>query len=149
MHTDCCIAELEEIMKRLVRLIQLFERDKIAIYGFSSAQYYTMLEIWRSPGITMNEISNKLKVASSTATRVVDKLVKTNQIERYRSEQDRRVVHLKLTDSGEQAIIQVHDTVSQYYRTIIQHITNGQISNVLESTTMLLQAVEAANPYCC
>jgi len=49
----------------------------------------------------MREIADPLGLALSTATGVVDRLVKKNLVHRERSDEDRRIVKVKLTKEGE------------------------------------------------
>lgn len=55
------------------------------------------------------DISTELGVNPSTGTRMCDRLVRKRLIRRYRSQTDRREVHLTLTPAGEQLIREVTD----------------------------------------
>ena len=146
---DCCLEELESVVHHLVRLLHVFERDQIEARSFSTAQYYVLLNIQRQPGISIRELSEKLFTATSTTSRVVDKLVQQGHIQRTTAPDDRRVVVLGLTDRGRQAITDLQKDVSQYYRDILEHIPSGEVENTLASARVLLRALEAANPNCC
>ncbi len=143
-----CALELETVVWQLVRQIQLFERDQIAIFGYTSSQYYMLLEISKSPNVAMNELSRKLNVAISTATRVIDKLEKKGLIERDRAEADRRVVLVSLTKTGSEILALIQQGVSQYYENIIANVPNGELTTTLECIKTLLAAFAKANPNC-
>jgi DNA-binding MarR family transcriptional regulator len=53
-----------------------------------------------TPSCMMRELADRALVAVSTATGVVDKLVKKGLVHREREEEDRRVVRVGLTDEG-------------------------------------------------
>lgn len=68
--------------------------------GVSGAQVWILSAIAETPGITVSQLSETLSVHISTASNMLDKLVKTELVERWRSETDRRVVNVHLTDKG-------------------------------------------------
>ena len=53
---------------------------------------------------TMQEVANQLVITPSTATGIVKKLLAHGYIERLRHEEDWRVVTIKLTERGRQAV---------------------------------------------
>ncbi len=48
----------------------------------------------------MKEIADYMKLALSTMTGIIDKLINKNLVRRFRSEEDRRVVRVELTENG-------------------------------------------------
>lgn len=50
--------------------------------------------------LTMSELSTELNVPLSTATRIVDGLVKRDMVERVQDRKDRRVVRVKMSRNG-------------------------------------------------
>ncbi|MFX4261499.1 MarR family winged helix-turn-helix transcriptional regulator [Pelotomaculum propionicicum] len=54
--------------------------------------------------VTMSSLAQGMSVPMSTATGIVDRLVKKGLLERGRSEEDRRVVTVILTESGREVI---------------------------------------------
>lgn len=146
---DCCIEEVSQTIQKLVRVFQLFERDQITIYGFTTSQCYCLLELAKYDGLTMNEISDKMNLNTSTMTRIVDKLVRDKFITRERYEQDRRVVVVKLTEKGKIAATDLKNSLNRYYLDIIEYLPQGKVNEVLASVSLLLNAFEKANPNCC
>jgi MarR family transcriptional regulator, organic hydroperoxide resistance regulator len=147
--SDCCVGEIGETIQRLVRVIQLFERDQIKIYGVTTSQCNTLLEIYKAGSLTMNELSDKMNLNTSTMTRVLDNLVRDKYISRDRSETDRRIVVVSLTETGYEMAQKLSDSVNQYYKKIIENIPEGQVDTVLDSINTLQKAFEKANPNCC
>lgn len=54
--------------------------------------------------VTMSSLAQGMSVPMSTATGIVDRLVKKGLLDRDRSEEDRRVVIVYLTESGKEVI---------------------------------------------
>ncbi|AOT73020.1 MarR family transcriptional regulator [Geosporobacter ferrireducens] len=137
------------MIQRLVRVFQLIERDQIKIFGVTSTQCYCLLELLKVERLTMNEISHKMNLDTSTMTRVIDKLVRDQMISRERQEEDRRIVVLELTEKGKDVALQLNQSIRKYYKNIIQNLPEGQVENVLNAVFLLLNAFDKANPNCC
>lgn len=146
---DCCVDEVGQMIQRLVKVIHLFERDQIKIYGFTTSQCNVLLEIIKTGSLTMNELSDKMNLNTSTMTRILDNLVRDKYIARDRDESDRRIVVVRLTESGNEMAQKLTDSVNEYYRKIIENIPEGQLDSVLNSVNLLQSAFEKANPNCC
>jgi MarR family transcriptional regulator, organic hydroperoxide resistance regulator len=146
---NCCVEEVGEVVQKLVRVLQMFERDQVKIYGFTSTQCYVLLEILKVKSLTMNELSDKLNLNTSTMTRVIDNLVRDEYIKRTRDENDRRIVLVSLTDKGNEAAMTLNESVNNYYKKIIASLPQGEVESVLNSVNILLDAFRKANPNCC
>lgn len=146
---NCCVDEVGEMIQKLVRMFQLFERDQIKIHGFTTTQCYTLLEISKFGNLSMNEISEKMNLNSSTMTRILDKLVRDEYILRCKDDNDKRIVIVSLTEKGIEAASKLNDSVKAYYKKIIENIPEGQVEEILKSVNILQKAFEKANPNCC
>lgn len=145
----CCVDEVGFMIQKLVRAFQLFERDQIKTHGFTTSQCYTILELYKSGSLAMNELSERMNLNSSTMTRILDNLVRDNYISRDKDESDRRIVVVSLTDAGREAAKDLDIAVKEYYKKIIANIPEGQVEDVLKSVNILQNAFEKANPNCC
>ncbi|MGB5242534.1 MAG: winged helix DNA-binding protein [Lutimonas sp.] len=74
-----------------------------------SIQQYNILRILRGAkkAIKMNEVRERMIENSPNSTRLMDKLCEKSLIERERSENDRRVVFVKITQKGLQLLDQI------------------------------------------
>jgi DNA-binding MarR family transcriptional regulator len=68
--------------------------------GIRGAQLWVLAELQRRPGIRVTELARAMGVHQSTASNLIDPLEKRGLIQRDRSSQDQRVVHLSLTRAG-------------------------------------------------
>lgn len=146
---NCCIDEVGLMIQKLVRVFQIFERDEIMASGFTTSQCYTLLELYRCESFTMNELSEKMNLNSSTMTRILDNLVRDKYISRGKDQFDRRIVVVSLTDTGREVAKNLDTTVKDYYKKIIENIPEGQVEDVLKSVNILQKAFEKSNPNCC
>ena len=148
-NLDCCVEDVSTTVQRMVRVFQLFERDQIKIYNFTSTQCYTLLALKDSKGMTMQDLSDTMNLNASTMTRIVDKLVKGTFLQRDRHEEDRRIVMVSLTKHGKEAAEKLDSSLGNYYLRILENLPENRISEVLSAAELLIQAFEKANPNCC
>ncbi|MCL5934978.1 MAG: MarR family transcriptional regulator [Firmicutes bacterium] len=99
----------EEKIKKLEEVFQEVARNiAIRVYHGSDEKLthpqFFMLKKLRNGPATVSEVADYLGVSLSAITAMADRLVKTKYITRCRSEDDRRLVWLELTDTGREML---------------------------------------------
>jgi len=146
---DCCLEEMGELVRRLVRAFQMFERDRIRVMGFTFSQCYTLLEASREDGLSMNDLSERMNLDCSTMTRVVDLLVRDGWLERRRGSDDRRKMLVYLTAEGKSMASRIREDIEAYYREVLGNLPEGRVDEVLGAAMLLQEALRKSNPNCC
>jgi DNA-binding MarR family transcriptional regulator len=146
---DCCAAEVGETVQHLVRVMQMFERDQVKPHGFTTSQAYVLTQLYQTPELTMNELSDKLNAQTSTMTRIVNNLVRDGYVLRKSDEKDRRIVVVSLSEKGLEAADSLDRDIKEYYRKIVTFLPEGHVEEVLKATALLVKAFDKANPNCC
>ncbi|SNS40563.1 transcriptional regulator, MarR family [Anaerovirgula multivorans] len=95
--------------------------------SFSKSEIFTMLLVDKHGEIIMSQIAEDIHIPMSTATGMVERLVKLDYLSRERSELDRRIVVIKLTDKGKALINQLKEMVSHYIHRISESLTKEEI----------------------
>jgi DNA-binding MarR family transcriptional regulator len=93
---------------------------------FSKSEIFAMFLIDKRYEITMTELAEYIDSPMSTATGIVDRLVKSGYIIRERSEEDRRIVVLQLTQEGSQLISRIKELISGYLNVIVEDLTEEE-----------------------
>ncbi len=86
------------------------------------AQYQVLFELLRAGEMSSGELATVVDVTPASITEMLDRLADAGLVERLRSEHDRRVVRISLTDAGralcEERHAQIeplwHEQLSQY-----------------------------------
>ena len=68
--------------------------------GLTYPQYLAMLVLWERDGLTVSELSEKLKLDPSTMTPLLKRLESAGWVSRQRRKQNEREVEIALTDAG-------------------------------------------------
>ena len=74
--------------------------DDLSKVGLTPPQFYVLATIGYAGGLPFGEIGAKMMVTVSNLTGIVDRLEEKKLVLRKRDEDDRRVVHVILTDKG-------------------------------------------------
>jgi DNA-binding MarR family transcriptional regulator len=94
---------------------KLFEQDK-HFHDISMTETHVLEAIRKCDPPTMGTIAAKLQVTPGTLTSSVNKLIDKGYVNRHRSEKDRRIITLSLTEKGE-SVFQLHE---EFHRDIVE-----------------------------
>lgn len=87
------------------------------------------------PGVdsTMSVVAKKLGITAGSLTTSVNSLVNKKYVVRERSESDRRVVYIRLTEKGRRAFFHHKDFHMQMTDAVIQSLDEGEIPVLLKT----------------
>lgn len=139
-----CIEDIGILLQKAVRTFQLLEREQIRVHGFTSSQCYILLEIYKHQTLSINEISEKMRLEISTVSRIMNNLVRDELILRKRSVFDKRVVEAILTEKGKEIAQQLQKSIVNYYEGVISNLPRGHVREVMSAVELLVNALEKA-----
>jgi len=87
--------------------------------------------------VTMSNLAQAMSVPMSTATGIVDRLVKKGLLKRYRSEEDRRVVTVSLTDNG----VALIDDLKEYFHHLLDKVRSMLSEEEFETALKIMLKV--------
>ncbi len=139
---------LQRLTNDLVRYASLLDRVCTENLNITGSQGYTLLALPDDESISMNDLSLKMKLAGSTMTRTVDPLVKKGLVDRQPDPEDRRVVLVRLTETGMQAKQQLQETLQWFFSSVMEGIPEGEQAQVIQSLEKLNGAIMNALQCC-
>lgn len=105
----------ESIFDHLKRFV--FPEEWLAIdIEMSKQELFTLLTVDKLKEATMGQLSEHMSFPMSTATGIVDRLVKKGYMERGKSESDRRIVVISLTDKGKAFVQSMKNLILSYIK---------------------------------
>ncbi len=139
--------ETERTLNRLLvdffKFIMEIEEKKLITEEFSDITYNDM-HVIEAIGMKepqkMSQIARIMAVTTGTLTKAVDSLEKKHYVKRQRSEQDKRVVNITLTDRG----VHAYRHHERFHQDMIAFVLND-IST--EESLVLRQALERLMEY--
>jgi DNA-binding MarR family transcriptional regulator len=87
-------------LRRITRAIDLHSKQLASAFGLTGPQLVCLRVIGRRKFITPSEIAREVSLSQATVTGIVDRLAARQLVTRERSEEDRRLVTVTITDAG-------------------------------------------------
>ncbi len=81
---------------------------------------------------TMSSVAKKLKITAGALTTAVNALVRKAYVKRERSEEDRRVVYIALTEKGEKAFYHHEQFHRQMTNAVIEKLDDEEIDALVK-----------------
>lgn len=91
---------LYEAVSDLVRAYQSRDRERVCCHDLNLNQWAALSLIFRGGPVGLNGLAEHLALDKSTASRVVDSLVKKGLVERVENPSDRRAIELGTSAAG-------------------------------------------------
>lgn len=86
---------------------------------------------------TMSEISNNMHLSQGAATGLVDRLQRLNLLVRTRSDVDRRVVSIQITEEGRQLVARIHQRRRGVLRKMLARLNDEERQLLMKIDSMM------------
>lgn len=94
----------------------------LAESGMNRSQFNALLFIAEGRDVTMGAIAKELRVTMGAGTNLIDKLVANSIVSRHRTERDRRIVTVRLTDEGKRRLDECSGKLLDYWAVYLEKI---------------------------
>ena len=136
---------VEQILEQLEPLIAR-QRKAIAQQGcfrtISSTQRHVLLLLDSEGPLTMGRIAELLDASLPNVTGIVERMVDHGLVARVRSDDDRRIVSVAITDAGRQPVEEIDLVRRSQLAAVICRLNAEQQQRALRTFTDLRQAAE-------
>lgn len=138
------------LMRRVVQMMVGVVDKRLDSHGMTQAQWTPMFMISKGECNTLAALSRELQLDAGALTRTLDRLEAKGLCKRVRSTEDRRVVHLSLTEEGEAAIAPVPGVLCNVSNALLDGFTQEEwqtlmvlLRRILANAENLRDAAEA------
>lgn len=103
-------------------------------HGITLTQY-NVLRILRgagADGLCRNEVRDRLVARTPDVTRLLDRMETAGLVSRIRGEEDRRLVHTRLTKKGRSLVDELDRPVAAEHQRRLGHMTAAQLQQLVE-----------------
>lgn len=104
------------------------------------------LILYRTPNVNMSQIADYLGVPLNTATGIVSRMEKKNMLERIRSQEDKRVVLIVLTEVGQEQINKMMAAFIVYGQKLMTSLTPDEIALIGTVVTKVIKILQDEEP---
>ncbi len=110
--------------------------------GIGGASLWALAEILDSNHLTVSALAKAMSVHQSTASNLIEKLEAKGHVVRIRSLEDRRVVHLALTDQGREVLSKAPPPYRGVLPEALMHMDPEALSQLNNHLTKLIAKME-------
>lgn len=150
MRTSAVPAELkpdvDEIVEAIVYLYtesRRLTKETAARHGLTGPQL-TVIKMLETLGdLSLSRLSERIRAQNSTVTGIVDRMEREGLVTRARSETDRRVVHIQLTQKGLDIAQEVKVEPIQLFREALSSLSREDTKDLLRVLTKLAHRVKS------
>ncbi|MBI2870472.1 MAG: MarR family transcriptional regulator [Candidatus Omnitrophica bacterium] len=143
--------QLDEIVRNvgdtitdLVRTYYRLGRDKRSSLKVTNSQAQTLLSFAAQEKLTMNQLSQRMGLSTSTMTRNIDNLAQRGLVERVRDATDRRLVFVRPTARGRELVEDIIQSQRAHFAQVMNSIPVDRRGEIQSSLEILLKSMEDA-----
>lgn len=126
-HDKERVAFMEKELRYISGIIKQKGREILNSYTITPPQFIALQWLFEHGDMTIGDLSNKMYLAFSTTTDLVDRMEKNELVVRIREEQDRRVVRIKLLKEGERIIEEVIEKRQDYLQNVLTEFSEEEV----------------------
>ncbi|WP_353894230.1 MarR family transcriptional regulator [Proteinivorax hydrogeniformans] len=127
------VEEIEHLIRKVSFVIKCRGRDILEDFDITPPQFNALLLLREYGEMTIGDLGSRMYLASSTATDLIDRMERNQLVERTRDGKDRRVVRLKMTEKGDQMIMEVLESRKRYLEKILVKVENEDKKQLVNS----------------
>ena len=123
------------------QMIQASNFNRFQNAGLSATQFMTLNLIPDGPkSMTLSELAARMNLGTATVAKTIDSLQDRGLLTRTRSDQDRRVVHLSVTDDGRSMQNAASADFHRHMTALFRKLTPDQRTGLVQGLEALLEA---------
>jgi DNA-binding MarR family transcriptional regulator len=139
-HED--VVEIEFLLRRISSMVKKKGREILNNFPITPPQFEALQWLNELGDMTIGDLSNKMYLACSTMTDLVDRMEGTQLVERAKDSKDRRVVRIHLLPKGRKIIENVLDNRKDYLSELLVPLQEDEIKGVKSVLRVLFDRIE-------
>ncbi|KML38460.1 MarR family winged helix-turn-helix transcriptional regulator [Cytobacillus firmus] len=121
------VAEIEKDLRYISGIIKQKGREILSDFTITPPQFVALQWLFEEGDMTIGELSNKMYLACSTTTDLVDRMEKNSLVKRVKDPNDRRVVRIHLLEEGERIIEEVIKKRQDYLKEVLKNSSHNEV----------------------
>ncbi len=133
---------IEENLRRVCFKIKKKGREILNEYDITPPQFEALQHLINNENSTIGELSQRMYLACSTVTDLLDRMERNDLCKRVKDENDRRIVRIIVLDKGHRLVENVMDTRRKFIEDILQDLDENTKNVIDDSVRILNERVE-------
>uniref|UniRef100_A0A0M0KMM5 MarR family transcriptional regulator n=2 Tax=Halalkalibacterium halodurans TaxID=86665 RepID=A0A0M0KMM5_ALKHA len=118
-------------------------REILSHFPITPPQFVALQWLNEHGDMTIGELSQKMYLACSTTTDLIDRMEKNHLVERVKDQNDRRVVRIHLLERGKTIIEEVIRKRQEYLTDILEKFSDEEVSMFENYLNVLYDEMQA------
>ncbi|HCM89099.1 MULTISPECIES: MarR family transcriptional regulator [Vagococcus] len=135
-RTDQALGTFIGLMRGSSKLEKIVKKD-VACYQLNLTEFSVMELLFHKGKQTTQNIKEKILIASSSTTYVIDQLEKKNYVERLISSEDKRITYVMLSDKGRVLMTEIFPTHAETIKNSFSGLDEQELEQLLKLLTKL------------
>ncbi|UOF90216.1 MarR family transcriptional regulator [Fodinisporobacter ferrooxydans] len=129
---DGQVTSIEALLRHISTVIRRKGREILSDFCITPPQFDALLFLNEHGDLTIGELSNKMYLAYSTTTDLVDRMERNQLVERIRDQNDRRVVRLRMMQKGSELIEKVLIARRTYLANVLDQMDTNERERIID-----------------
>lgn len=139
--------QAKKLLRSYLRVTQHMSRQFRSYFSqldLTFPQALVLTVLGEEGAMPISRLAQQTGSANSTVSGIVDRLEKMKLVERVRSEEDRRVIYVALTDEYRGIQKKMEPSVSAYLSKLLKQLPGEELSDICDALDKLDAALERA-----
>jgi DNA-binding MarR family transcriptional regulator len=137
--------EVDQVLEAILYLYTESRRltKELARRAELTGPQLTVIKMLQAVGdLSLSELSERIRAQNSTVTGIIDRMEREGLVVRSRSTEDRRVVHIKLTDKGARIAREIDVEPMEVLRDALAGLSPGESRDLMRILTKIARRVQ-------
>ena len=139
------VKKMEKRLRYISGMIKQNGRKILTNYPITSPQFVALQWLLEEGDLTIGELSNRISLAFSTTTDLVDRMERNDLVERVRDTSDRRVVRIHLLEKGKLIIKEVIQKRQEYLGEVLGKFSDDEKETLNDLLDFLYEEMKGVN----
>ncbi|WP_017726676.1 MarR family winged helix-turn-helix transcriptional regulator [Halalkalibacterium ligniniphilum] len=137
------VEQIEKSLRLVADVVKQKGREILTQFPITPPQFVALQWLNEYGDMTIGELSQKMYLAFSTTTDLIDRMEKNELVERVKDQADRRVVRIHLLDKGKTIIEEVIHKRQNYLRDILENFSQEDVDSLEKNLDLLHREMNA------
>lgn len=130
-------------LRRIIRATYLHSKKLGKTSGLTSPQLLILQALKKNETLTVGEVAKQVSLSQATVTNIVDRLERGEYVYRERSTQDKRKVHVCLTEKAKTALVDAPKPLQESFIRQFQSLDDWEQMMILSSLERVAGMMDA------
>ena len=142
-------SEVDSIVETIIYLYtesRRLTKGMASQFGLTGPQLTVIKLLESFDNLSLSSLSERIRAQNSTVTGIIDRMEREGLVVRARSKEDRRVVHIKLTERGGKIARDIAVEPMEIFREAVASLTQADLRDLLRIMNKLQKYVRSRVP---